>query len=731
MIKSDGKETTMKRAMCFLLAVAMLALVFCSCGKTGTFSPELILADGYRLDGETIRAEFYNMDYVNIYSDIKVSRGNVRLYSNRDLDEYFDGDELDLEDGENVFCMLVWYGSESWIYDVVIKNTMIVGLSVEKRYERVYGVGDVFDRDSVKVTAELFSGGTAEINDYDAEFTFDSEGEKSVKISCGGYVCNFAVCVDGQYAPTISDDMKDVRGAVYEINEGKASLADGTAVIGYFVVPARVVYEGKEYPVCEIKDYAFYENSALTGVTLGKIKIGEAAFCGCTSLKVAIMDDGTELSGYAFMNCASLIKVSLPQKTTKIPDGFFSGCGSLAEISLHEGLKEIGHQAFESCNSLSEVILPQSAEYIGRRAFSSCMGLARVIGGIGLYEIDDGAFSGCPSLEILAVPQESGCEENVLRGSVNCTVYSGNTSIVMYNFKAEGGSGVIIKEGITVLDCESEFLLGDEISSSDAEILLYTDVYFGLTNDFEISCDLSAPGARKIKIICGEYVAQADAYAEYTVVLSGTMDEDGAEYSVDRASGTATLVKLPDNLSFGKFVVPTGVFDGEKTYPVTVIEEGAIAHPLLEKLFIHSDIKLIENGAIRDCPRLSLIYCGAKSNSGLKIGEGNFEGISDKAVILCDLKSSPMQQYALMQSLAYAGLETDALYFLPRRGAKSTYSADEKFDFSGCAMTYIASGFDVTTLTEDDVAVEYDFSENGTVRISYKGLTAEMKVTIE
>ena len=721
----------MKKATAFLLVTIMLALVFCACGKTGTFSPELILADGYSLDGDTIRASFYNMDYVNIYSDIKVSRGNVRLYSSRDLDEYFDGDELDLDDGENVFCLLVYYGSESRIYDVVIKNTMIVGLSGEKRYERVYGVGDVFDRDSVKVTAELFSGGTVEINDYDAEFTFDSEGEKNVKISCGGYVCNFAVRVEGQYAPTIGTDMKDVRGAVYEINEGKASLADGTAVIGYFVVPARVVYDGREYPVLEIKDYAFYENPSLAGVTLGKIKIGEAAFCGCTSLKVAIMDDGTELSGYAFMNCASLIKVSLPQKTTKIPDGFFSGCGSLAEISLHEGLKEIGHQAFESCNSLSEVILPQSAEYIGRRAFSSCMGLARVIGGIGLYEIDDGAFSGCPSLEILAVPQESGCEENVLRGSASCTVYSGNTSIVMYNFKAEGGSGVIIKEGITVLDCESEFLLGDEISSSDAEILLYTDVYFGLTSDFEISCDLSAPGARKIKITCGEYVAQADAYAEYTVVLSGTMDEDGAEYSVDRASGTATLVKLPDNLSFGKFVVPTGVFDGEKTYPVTVIAEGAIAHPLLEKLFIHSDIKLIENGAIRDCPRLSMIYCGAKSGSGLKIGEGNFEGISDDAVILCDLKSSPAQMCALERSLIYAGLETDTLYFLPRRGAKSTYSAGEKFDFSGYGAVFVGYGFEVTTLTEEQVSLQYDFSKNGVVMISYNGLTAETEVTVE
>ena len=401
-------------------------------------------------------------------------------------------------------------------------------------------------------------------------------------------------------------------------------------------------------------------------------------------------------------------------------------------VALPEGLKEIGHQAFESCASLTEIILPQSVEYIGRRAFSSCKKLVTVIGGIELYEIDDGAFSDCPSLEILAVPSGSGCEENVLRGSENCTVYSGNTSLVMYRFKAEGGKGHIIKEeGITVLRCKKDFSLGEEISSSDADILLYTNVYFGIATDFEITCDLSAPGARKIKVSCGEYTATADAYAEHTVMLSGTMDEEGAEYSIDYITGEATLEKLPENLSFGRFVVPTGVDDGEKIYPVTAIARDATAHPMLEKLFIHSDIKLIENGAIRDCPRLSLIYCGAKSNSGLKIGEGNFEGISDEAVILCDLKSSPMQQYALMQSLAYAGLETDALYFLPRRGAKSTYSADEKFDFSGCAMTYIASGFDVTTLTEDDVAVEYDFSENGTVRISYKGLTAEMKVTIE
>ena len=526
--------------------------------------------------------------------------------------------------------------------------------------------------------------------------------------------------------------MKDVRGAVYEINEGKASLADGTAVIGYFVVPAMVVYEGKEYPVCEIKDYAFYENSALTGVTLGKIKVGEAAFCGCDSLKIALADEETEFSGYVFRDCTSLEKAELSPKTTKIPDGFFSGCTELPVVALPEGLKEIGHQAFESCASLTEIILPQSVEYIGRRAFSSCKKLVTVIGGIELYEIDDGAFSDCPSLEILAVPSGSGCEENVLRGSENCTVYSGNTSLVMYRFKAEGGKGHIIKEeGITVLRCKKDFSLGEEISSSDADILLYTNVYFGIATDFEITCDLSAPGARKIKVSCGEYTATADAYAEHTVMLSGTMDEEGAEYSIDYITGEATLEKLPENLSFGRFVVPTGVDDGEKIYPVTAIARDATAHPMLEKLFIHSDIKLIEDGAIRDCPRLSMIYCGSKSSSGLKIGRDNFVGIPKDAVILCDLKSSPAQMCALERSLIYAGLETDTLYFLPRRGAKSTYSAGERFDFSGYGAVFVGYGFEVATLTEEQVSLQYDFSKNGVVRISYNGLTAETEVTVE
>lgn len=718
----------MKRITAFVLALLIVVMIFCSCKKEDPPISELILAEGYMLDGDTIRAHFYNADFVYIYEDIKASQGSTRLYTDRSMEEYFDGDELDLEDGENKFCFVVTFRGEEKIYDVIIDNTMIVGLSAEIKYEKIYGVGDDFDRDTVSVTAELYAGGTREITEYEVDCAFDSEGEKRVKISCGGYVCYVTVSVSGDSVPTVDDNMADSRGAIYEIKNGKAVLSDGRAVAGYFIVPKKINHGGKEYPVSGIADYAFYENETITGISIGDIAVGEAALCGCTLLKTASVSDGAELSGYVFRDCTSLEKVSLPKKISEIPDGFFSGCGRLIQMTLPEGVKRIGHQAFEGCVALIEMLFPQSLEYIGRRAFSGCLMLDRAIGGISLSEIGDGAFSDCLSLSVLAIPTDCQAGEGIIKGSDDCVIYSGKTSIAMYNAKKEGGKGQIISEyGITVLKYRSEFSLGDEISCSDAEVLLYTNVYFGIVTDFEIFCDLSVPGERKIKISYDKYTSDATAYADHIVLLSGTMDEDGAEYSLDRASGTAALIKLPDNLSDGSFVVPTAVSDGERTFSVTMIASGAVVHPLIEKLLMHSDIKLIEDDAIKDCPKLSVIYCGAKS---AKTGAGNFENIAENAVIMCEGKNSSVQKSALGKGLICVGAGTDELYFVPKRGAKSTYSKDEKFDFSGYGAVYVGKGFEVTVLTEDQASLQYDFSKNGTVTISFGGKTAEITVTV-
>ena len=69
-------------------------MIFCSCKKEDPPISELILAEGYMLDGDTIRAHFYNADFVYIYEDIKASQGSTRLYTDRSMEEYFDGDEL-------------------------------------------------------------------------------------------------------------------------------------------------------------------------------------------------------------------------------------------------------------------------------------------------------------------------------------------------------------------------------------------------------------------------------------------------------------------------------------------------------------------------------------------------------------------------------------------------------------------------------------------------------------
>lgn len=720
----------MKKITALFLALCIAVGIFCSCKQEEPANPVLILADGYSLEGNTIRAHFYNADFVYIYEDIKASQGSTRLYSDRSMEEYFDGDELDLEDGENKFCFVVTFRGEEKIYDVIIDNTVIVGLSAEIKYEKVYGVGDGFDRDTIRVAAELYAGGTAEITDYEVDCAFDSEGEHRVKISCGGYVCYVTVNVSGDSVPTVDDNMADSRGAIYEIKNGKAVLSDGRAVAGYFIVPKKISHSGKEYPVSGIADYAFYENETLTGISVGNIAVGEAAFCGCNSLKTASLADGAVLSGYVFRDCVSLEKISLPQKISEIPDGFFSGCGRILEMSLPDGIERIGHQAFEGCVALGEMLFPQSLEYIGRRAFSGCLTLDRAIGGISLSEIGDGAFSDCPSLSMLALPTGCKAGEGIIKGSDACIIYSGKTSVAMYNAKKEGGKGQVISEdGITVLKCRSKFLPGDEISCGDADILLYTDVYLGILDDFAIYCDLSAPGERKVKISYNKYTASAMTYVDYTVLLSGTMDDYGAEYSLDRTDGTAALVKLPDNLSDGaSFSVPTAVSDGERIFTVTKIASGAVSHPLLEKLLIHSEVKLIEDGAIKDCPKLSAIYCGAKS---AKIGSGNFENIAEKAVVMCNGKNSPVQQYAIGKALICVGADTDELYFVPRRGAKDTYTQDEKFDFSDYSAVYVGKGFNISVLSAEQVSIEYDFSKGGTVKIAFGGKTAEITVTVK
>ena len=87
---------------------------------------------------------------------------------------------------------------------------------------------------------------------------------------------------------------------------------------GTVVIPSSVTYNGTTYSVTSIGEYAFYNCSSLTSVTIGEsvISIGNSAFQGCSSLtSVTIGENVTSIGEYAFFGCPSLTSITCEAET--------------------------------------------------------------------------------------------------------------------------------------------------------------------------------------------------------------------------------------------------------------------------------------------------------------------------------------------------------------------------------------------------------------------------------
>jgi len=192
------------------------------------------------------------------------------------------------------------------------------------------------------------------------------------------------------------------------------------------IIPSRVEYEGKSYPVTvidreafhgmrikslvlpdtvvEIQDSAFGNCDRLRDVDLGKNlkKIGASAFEWCENLRYMPMPASVRQVGYHALHKTVLTDNSwewgvlyfghilygyhgdLPEHsyievregTTVIADGAFNSnleslkdYNNLEGIVLPNGIKRIGDAAFYMCRGLKYVNLPKSIEYIDRYSF--------------------------------------------------------------------------------------------------------------------------------------------------------------------------------------------------------------------------------------------------------------------------------------------------------------------------------------------------------------------------
>ena len=179
--------------------------------------------------------------------------------------------------------------------------------------------------------------------------------------------------VDGIYYNLIP------KGNVAEVTYQKFESDYYSDYSGSVVIPEKFTYEGVEYSVTTIGNFAFFRCSGLTSVTIPN----SVTFIG---------DD-------AFFRCSGLTSVTIPNSVTSIGNSAFSRCNSLTSVTIPNSVTSIGNYAFQGCTGLTSVTIPNSVTYISTYAFYGCTGLTSVTIGSGVKYIYGQAFAECNKLE--------------------------------------------------------------------------------------------------------------------------------------------------------------------------------------------------------------------------------------------------------------------------------------------------------------------------------------------
>ena len=289
--------------------------------------------------------------------------------------------------------------------------------------------------------------------------------------------------VDGIYYNILTDKTNEV-----EVTSGSSKKYSGSVTI-----LSTVTYNGTTYSVTSIGDWAFYECSGLTSVTIGNsvTEIGEFAFDGCTSLtSVTIPNSMTSIGDCAFRDCKSLTSVTVGNSVTSIGVSAFADCSGLTSITIGNSVTSIGPWAFFQCSGLTSVTIGNSVTDIGECAFDGCTSLTSITIPNSVTSIGYGAFWSCSGLTSIVVEKGNtvydsreicnaiietatntlivGCQNTIIPNSVtsigdrafsSCT---GLTSIAIPNsvtsigeaalIGCTGLTSVIVEEGNTIYD---------------------------------------------------------------------------------------------------------------------------------------------------------------------------------------------------------------------------------------------------------------------------------------
>ncbi len=212
--------------------------------------------------------------------------------------------------------------------------------------------------------------------------------------------------------------------------------------------------------VTSIGEYAFYWCTGLTSITIpdSVTTIGDYAFYDCSGLtSITIPNRVTTLGNYAFRSCTGLTSITIPDSVTSIGEYAFYWCTGLTSITIPDSVTTIGDYAFYHCSCLTSVTIPDSVTTIGNSAFYDCSGLTSVTIPDGVTTIGDGAFRNCSGLASITIPNSvKTIGEAAFRGCTRLKTLKLSKSmerVAAYSFaKCSSLNEIVIPNGVISID---------------------------------------------------------------------------------------------------------------------------------------------------------------------------------------------------------------------------------------------------------------------------------------
>ena len=209
-------------------------------------------------------------------------------------------------------------------------------------------------------------------------------------------------------------------------------------ISGCLEIPSTVNYNGIDYAVTSIDDFAFIYCQGLTEIKIpDSVKsIGHQAFYYCKGLNKVEIGNGVSFIGsMAFEDCDNIsgvyisdlkawcnidffnfesnplflahrlylngeevTEIDFPASLTSIRNNVFAG-GNFSRIGIHSDVTSIGDYSFALCHYLTGVEIPNSVKTIGAYAFADCKKLEELKLPDSVVSLGPCAFQSCISLK--------------------------------------------------------------------------------------------------------------------------------------------------------------------------------------------------------------------------------------------------------------------------------------------------------------------------------------------